>query len=114
MTVYVNHYAERDPVALGQHFANHMDAMTREGLDGKFEIAEELAWRDWRIERLTDSLERMIACVERADVRAGWCCCGDSMENHGNPMDCGHSPVDMGEYYTSSALELAKTVLEER
>jgi hypothetical protein len=27
------------------------------------------------------------------------CCCGEYMENHSNPMDCGHSPVSMHDYY---------------
>lgn len=59
----MKHYADRDSVALGQHFANHMDAMTREGLDGKFEIADELAWRDRQVELLTEALKKADAAL---------------------------------------------------
>lgn len=47
------HYdLDRDPVALGQHYINHVDAMTREKLHSKADIAAELAYRDQRIEEL--------------------------------------------------------------
>ena len=49
-------YAERDTIELGEHFALHMDAMTREELHGKFEIAAELAYRD---KQLTEAQERV-------------------------------------------------------
>lgn len=45
------------------------------------------------------------------DVETGICCCGDAMENHGNPMDCGHSPVDHGSYSAQQWLEAANAAL---
>jgi hypothetical protein len=27
------------------------------------------------------------------------CCCGEDMETHSSPMNCGHSPVDMHWWY---------------
>jgi len=48
-------YAERDIIALdelGNHYGNHAEAMTAEGLHSKSDIAAELAWRDAEIERL--------------------------------------------------------------
>jgi len=42
--------------------------------------------------------DALMAFIENAPVASGVCCCGDDMERHGNPMDCGHSPVDMWDY----------------
>lgn len=39
-------YADRDIIALGQHYTAHVGAMTTEGLHSKSEIAAELAARD--------------------------------------------------------------------
>lgn len=77
------------------------------------EIARKMEALNEREKRLTVSLELMISIVEDLDWRAGVCCCGDSMEEHCNPFDCGHSAVDMGEYYVGRAVEHAKTVLKE-
>lgn len=57
-------------------------------------------------------IESLLSVIERADVREGCCCCGDNMENHSNPMDCGHSPIDAGEYYTGLAVEQAQQYLK--
>ena len=45
-------------------------------------------------------LESAAATMRNTDQRSGVCCCGDNMEGHSNPMDCGHSPVDHGEWTT--------------
>lgn len=52
-------YAERDIMSdeLSPRFADHMDAMTGEGLNGKSEIAAELAYRDLLIAKLQDEVE---------------------------------------------------------
>lgn len=47
----MKHYAQRDLKALGQHYANHVSAMTGEGLELKSDVAAELAHRDVEIER---------------------------------------------------------------
>lgn len=52
-------YAERDTEAQGEFFAKHMDAMTREGLHGKFEIAAELAQLDMIIAKLNNEIVEM-------------------------------------------------------
>lgn len=63
---------------------------------------------------LTDDVRRiiggLIATIERADVREGYCCCGDPMEGHSNPMYCGHSPVDAGEYSAGLMMDEARTL----
>lgn len=45
-------YAERDEMALGQFYVDHVCAMTAEGLHEKSDIAAELAWRDARINEI--------------------------------------------------------------
>lgn len=49
-------YAERDAETLGQFYADHVCAMTAEGLHDKSAIAAELAWRDKKISDLRDNL----------------------------------------------------------
>lgn len=52
-------YAERNYQEQGQHYHNHVDAMTREHLHAKHKIVGELAHRDIEIERLTAEVERL-------------------------------------------------------
>lgn len=42
----MRHYRDRDIVQFGKHYANHVNAMTKEGLHEKSDIAAELAYRD--------------------------------------------------------------------
>jgi ketosteroid isomerase-like protein len=51
-------YPPQDPQALGRYYTDHVAGMTEAGLDGKAEIAEQLAWRDKRIAELETKLER--------------------------------------------------------
>lgn len=67
--------------------------------------------RDAEIARLTRENERLLGLVSSAEsifinfhTSAGVCCCGDNMDGHSDPMACGHSPVDMGEYSASQWL----------
>lgn len=60
---------------------------------------------DKTVQRLTPLVQPLIELLDSvtvmdqyADVRAGHCCCGADMEHHPDPMECGHSPVDAGEY----------------
>lgn len=47
------HYdLNRDPIKLGQYYIDHVDAMTREKLHSKADIAAELAYRDMKIDVL--------------------------------------------------------------
>lgn len=49
----MNHYnKDRDNIALGKFYTDHISAMTREGLHAKSDIAAELAYRDQRIAAL--------------------------------------------------------------
>lgn len=49
-------YAERDPDEIEPCRMRHLLAMTSEGLHSKADIADELAYRDKEIERLTQEL----------------------------------------------------------
>lgn len=55
-------YAERNIEALdtaGSYYCRHISAMTLEGLHSKSDIAAELAWRDFEIDRLKRELLRV-------------------------------------------------------
>ena len=92
----------------------NMDAdlrtMVREGQQLRT-LAAELAAAQQREARLRAALEACVASLERVDTAEGVCCCGDSMDRHSDPMSCGHSPVDMGDYYAGQALESARAAL---
>ena len=72
------------------------------------EIEKNAAERD----RLRGALEGLLTLVEHANFEEGWCCCGDDMLHHQSPMDCGHTPVDMGEYHASLAIKEARAALK--
>lgn len=55
-------YADRDPMALGDHYPRHVQAMTAEQLHDKSAIAAELAWRDQRLEAISRIVRRALAC----------------------------------------------------
>lgn len=65
-------YGDRDPFEQGDWFLRHMHHMTIEGLHSKAAIAEELAHRDIKIDRLRDKLirvgERLATSCETADA----------------------------------------------
>jgi len=64
-----------------------------------------------RVKALTEALTGCVAAIEHADMADGVCCCGDEMESHSEPMNCGHSPVDMGEYHAHQVLIAARQAL---
>lgn len=55
-----------------------------------------------------DLVQECIDFLENAPLMSGECCCGESMTNHSHPMNCGHSPVDSGEYGVSGFIEYLK------
>lgn len=62
-------YAERDPRDLEPHFSKHMSAMTSEDLHSKAAIAEELAYRDQRIDALVEGLRQIESLANIEDSR---------------------------------------------
>ena len=83
----------------------------QDAYEAQLEAEAELATLRAQVERLTGALEACVASLERVDTAEGVCCCGDSMDRHSDPMSCGHSPVDMGDYYAGQALESARAAL---
>lgn len=61
-------YAERDAIALGQLYVDHVCAMTSEALHEKSDIAAELAWRDARIQMLQEDRDHVAAKLKRAQA----------------------------------------------
>ena len=68
-------------------------------------------FEDPRVKALVEALRGAIASIEHADMSDGVCCCGDNMDNHSNPMDCGHSPTDAGEYHAYLVLKKARAAI---
>ena len=66
---------------------------------------------DPRVVALVEALNGCIAAIEHANMADGVCCCGDDMECHSEPMNCGHSPVDQGEYHAHQVLTAARVAL---
>ena len=64
-----------------------------------------------RVAELEGALAGCVAAIEHADMSDGVCCCGDNMEGHSDPMNCGHSPTDMGEYHAHHVLSVARAAL---
>ena len=51
-----NPYQERDVIQLADYFTRHMYWMTKYNLREKADIAAELAYRDWKIDRMYKEL----------------------------------------------------------
>lgn len=43
--------------------------------------------------------------VKTAPVSSGVCCCGENMDEHADPMSCGHTPTDQWDYSLSLWIE---------
>ena len=79
-------------------------------------IEELEAERDALAEKLAKVVELLEAWLElsgHCSIEEGVCCCGEDMENHSNPMNCGHSPVDHGAYVASHLVERTLASLTE-
>jgi|2_EtaG_2_1085320.scaffolds.fasta_scaffold373771_2 hypothetical protein len=62
----MNNYVERDIMALdekGNYYSRHVQSMTSEGLHCKSDIAAELGWRDYKIDRLNRELKNSRALL---------------------------------------------------
>lgn len=63
------------------------------------------------VRALVEALEAWLELAAHCSIEEGVCCCGDNMENHSNPMDCGHSPFDHGAYVAGQLIESTRTAL---
>jgi hypothetical protein len=66
---------------------------------------------DARVAELVDALEAWLELAAHCSIEEGVCCCGDNMENHSDPMFCGHSPVDHGAYIAMQLIESTRAAL---
>lgn len=64
------------------------------------------------MDKLT-AIEEIIDEYKDLDHRVHVCCCGDYMAGHSDPMYCGHSPVDSGEYHAGLMVEAAREELRQ-
>ncbi len=58
-----------------------------------------------------DALKQWMDIAKECPISNGTCCCGDAMENHPSPMNCGPSPVDQGAYMAGMALDTTRAAL---
>lgn len=109
--------AERERLALaicgGEDVPGYANAASVEELEG---IARKAA-RDHmatinmmlRAEAERDAanalLRAWVELSEHCSIEEGVCCCGDYMESHSDPMNCGHLPFDHGAYTTNQLVE---------
>ncbi len=56
------------------------------------------------IERQAAQIEMMREFIARAPASSGVCCCGEAMDNHSSPMNCGHTPVDLWDHSVEQIL----------
>lgn len=70
-------YAERDIIALGHFYTQHVEAMTSEDLRSKSDIAAELAYRDSVIAKLQKQLAKAIVLTTN-DKKALKILCNDN------------------------------------
>jgi hypothetical protein len=57
------------------------------------------------------ALRSMLAIVSETGIASGICCCGDDMDRHENPFNCGHVAVDSGHYHSGPFLESARAAI---
>lgn len=72
--------------------------------------AEEL---EAKLAKAVGLLEAWVNVAAHCTIEEGVCCCGDSMDTHAEPMDCGHLPVDHGAYVASRLVNDTSATLAE-
>lgn len=60
---------------------------------------------------LVGQLEAWLNIAAHCNITDGSCCCGDDMERHPSPMNCGHSPVDHGSYVADQNVKSTEAAL---
>lgn len=63
------------------------------------------------MEEMKVLIQEMLDHLKQCSLDSGVCHCGESMEKHSNPMDCGHTPVDMGWTAADNWIKKAEAVL---
>lgn len=52
--------------------------------------------------------DNLLASMQESPVSSGVCCCGDAMDAHAHPMDCGHSPRDEWDWHVECTVKQIK------
>jgi hypothetical protein len=76
-------------------------------------LEAKLAECEARLSKAVELLEAWGDVAVHCSIEEGVCCCGDNMENHTNPMDCGHTPLDHGTYIAGHLEETTRSTLAE-
>jgi Lar family restriction alleviation protein len=63
------------------------------------------------VQALVSELEGWLNIAHHCEITDGCCCCGDDMQNHLDPVGCGHSPVEHGSYVARRMVESTVTAL---
>ena len=66
-----------------------------------------------KLAKVVGLLEAWVNVATHCTIEDGVCCCGDNMDTHAEPMDCGHSPVDHGAHIAMGLAEETETTLAE-
>lgn len=86
----------------GHRDARHEAALIALEADARLEALERQVKA---ADALAEKLEGWIGVAANCTIESGVCCCGDDMERHGSPLDCGHSPVDHGAYVATQLID---------
>jgi hypothetical protein len=61
--------------------------------------------------KLREALRALVEWAEGFNHQTGYCCCGDRMDTHANPMDSGHIALDEGVRVSTQLIEHARQAL---
>ena len=76
-------------------------------------LADRIEELEAKLAKAVGLLEAWVNVAAHCTIEEGVCCCGDSMDTHAEPMDCGHSPVDHGAYVASRLVDDTSATLAE-
>jgi hypothetical protein len=78
------------------------------GTDARLDRIEEL---EAKLAKAVGFLEAWVELAEHCSIEDGVCCCGDNIEGHSDPINCGHSPVDHGAYIAGQLVESTRAII---
>ena len=76
-------------------------------------VADRIEELEAKLAKAVGLLEAWVDVATHCTIEEGVCCCGDNMDTHAEPMDCGHSPVDHGAYIANGLVEETNATLAE-
>ena len=89
-----------------EKYRDAYDEMGRIGTQAVRDLEAKLA-------KAVEDLKGWLEVSQHCTIEDGVCCCGDDMKTHGNPMNCGHSPLDHGAYTARRLAESTRATLAE-